>query len=342
MTKKPSKITLKDIAYQLNLSITTVSRVLSGRAREFRISKSTEERVLSTAKKSNFSPNKIASALRTRKTKTIGIIVPDISNPFFATIAQNIEFEARKADYAIILCDSSDSTSTEINCIDVLQNRDVDGLIISPVGKQKEHIKRLYDQNTPLVMVDRYFPNLKIPYVGTDNYKGAFEAVNYLIECGHQKIACIQGLTYSSTCRERLKGYKAALEAKDIPVDEALIKGDNFDIKNGYLSTKLLLKQTSIPTAIFAQSNLIALGVLSAIKEEGYKIPQDISMIAFDEQTYSEFLSTPLSTIKQRIEEIGQISVRLLLDQMEKGCSKNSESVLLPPIIIHRNSVRIL
>jgi len=342
MAKKAPKTTLKDIAKQLDLTATTVSRVLSGRAAKYRISKNTEEKVLSAAKKANFTPNQIARSLRIRKTYTIGLIVPDIANPFFSTIAQIIESEARKEDYAIILCDSSENTSIEIKCVDLLESRDVDGLIISPVGKENGHISNLFEKNRSIVLIDRYFPNLKIPFVASDNYRGAFEAVNHLIECGHNKIACIQGFVNTFTSQERLRGYKSALESKNIKVQDNFIKGNSFDMENGYLSTKLLLNQLCIPTAIFTHSNLIALGALSAIKEEGYKVPDDISIITFDDELYTASLSTPLSAVKQRSMEIGQIAVRMLMDQMEHGHPKTPERILLPTFIIHRDSVRII
>ena len=337
-----SKITLKDIAQKTNFSVTTVSRVLSGRASKFRISKKTEEIIFAAAKEENFTPNQIAMSLRTSKTYTIGLIIPDITNPFFANIAQQIEQEARNDNYAIILSNSSESTTNEIKSVQTLQNRDVDGFIISPVGKESEHIKSLYENNKPVVLIDRYFPGLTIPYVATDNYKGAFEAVSYLIKTGHKKIACIQGFEASLTSQERTRGYKDALKSGNIPVKNYFLQGEGFDIENGYLSTKLLLNQSNIPTAIFAQGNLIALGAISAMKEEGYKIPDDISLISFDDQPYAAYLSTPLTTIKQRSSEIGKIAIRMLLEQIEHGQPKESKSILLPPSMVFRDSVKII
>ena len=342
MIKKASRTTLKDIAKQLNLTATTVSRAISGQARKYRISKNTERKILAAVKEVDFTPNQIARSLRMRKTHTIGLVVPDIANSFFSTIAQIIESEARAEEYAIILCDSGENSSIEIQCIDVLENRGVDGFIISPVGKQSDHIMDLFEKNSPIVLIDRYFPDLEIPFVASDNYGGAFEAVNHLIECGHRKIACIQGYVDSFVSQERLRGYKAALQSKNITVQEDFIKGDGFGMKNGYLATKSLLHQLSIPTAIFAQSNLIALGALAAIKEEGYKVPDDISMIAFDDQPYMAFLSTALSTVKQQSQEIGRIAVQTLMAQIKHGHPKTPEQILLPCSIIHRDSVRII
>jgi LacI family transcriptional regulator len=339
MTKSNSKITLKMIAAELGTTATTVSRVVSGQARKYRISKETEKKIVAVAKKLGFTPNQIARSLRTRKTYTIGLIVPNIANPFFSTIAQIIESAARLNNYSIILCDSGENTSVEIKSVGILENR-VDGLIIAPVGKKDSHVKKVFERNLPIVLVDRYFPDLPISFVASNNYKGAFEAVSYLIECGHSKIACIQGLTDSFVSQERLRGYISALQSKKITVQNDLIKGNGFDVENGYLATKSLLTQQGIPTALFAQGNLIALGSLIAIKEEGYKVPDDISIIAFDDQPYLAFLSTPLSTIKQDSQKIGQIAVQMLLSQIKNGRPETNEKILLPCSIIHRNSVR--
>jgi len=337
-----SKKTLKSIADQLGFSVTTISRVLAGKARKYRISKNTEAKVLAVAENANFTPNQLARSLRLRKTNIIGVVIPDISNPFFSTIAQNIEFEARKLGYAIILCDSEENTAMEIASIELLKNRDVDGLIISPVGQESKHLKNLWEEGLPLVIVDRCFPNLKIPYVACDNYRGAYEAVSYLIRCGHRKIACIQGMLQTFPNEKRVRGYKEALQAHNIKVKKSFIVGDSFGAANGYLSMKLLLKQLSIPTAIFALSNLISLGALQAIREENLQIPKDISIISFDEQPYSEYLSPPMTTIKQQNAKMGQISVKLLIDQIASNALITKTGILLPTKLIKRASVRII
>ena len=340
MRQKRSKIRLKDIAAELGCSITTVSRVLSGRSEQYRISKGTQEKVIAAAKEKKFRFNNLARALRIQETYTIGLIVPDIANPFFSGVAQNIEVEARKLGYSIILCDSNEDETLEAESIEVLSSRQVSGLIISPVGQTSDHLQRLYDTNIPTVLIDRYFPNLSIPYVGTDNHKGAFQAVEYLLECGHRLIACLQGAINTFINKERLRGYKDALQKNGIAIEPLLVKGDGFGIESGYLSTKLLLNQSPIPTAILGFSNLITLGSLMALREENLKVPEDISIITFDEQSYSGYLS--LTTIKQRNEEMGQIAVKLLMGQFADKKNKPQGQILLPPSLIVRNSVRIL
>ncbi len=337
-----NNITLKTIARQLGISESTVSRVLNGKASKYRISKKTEQIILKTAKKLNFTPNPLARSLRLNKTDTIGLVIPDISNPFFSSIARNIEQEARKLGYSIILCDTEEDTKLEKDSLELLELRKVDGLIISPVGQTPDFIKKIYNNGMPIVIIDRYFPDLDIPYITSDNYKGAFEAISYLIENGHRIIACIQGLTHTSPNNERVRGYRDALIKNNIPVDETLIVGDSFGEQNGYLETKLLLKNEKNITAIFSVSNLISLGALRAIYEEGLKVPDDISIISFDDQPYSDYLATPMTTVTQKNKEMGQIAIKLLINQIESKIRFSSKSVILPTKLIKRKSVVLI
>ncbi len=245
--RKGRQTTLKSMADKFGISVSTVSRILSGKARQYRISKKTERKVRNEADRIGFAPDKIASALKLRKTHTFGLIIPDISNPFFAAIARHVEMEARKRDYFILLCDSQEDTQTEIDSIRLLQSRNIDGLIISPVGQIGRHLKELRDGGMPVVLVDRYFPKLNIPYVTSDNRLGAFEAVRYLIEQGHRKIACIKGLPDSSTSNDRVSGYREALKKHGLGVDASLILGDDFSEQNGYMETKILLQDGKRP-----------------------------------------------------------------------------------------------
>ena len=339
---KIQRITLHTIAKQVGVSATTVSRVLSGQAARYRISKSTEETVLQTAAELGYLPDQQTRGLRLSRTSIIGLIIPDTSNPFFASLARSIENEARKSGYSIMLCDSQDSTKLEVDSIQILQGRKVDGFIICPIGQEHHHLDRLRHDGVPMVVVDRYFPDLKCPYIVSDNYNGSLEAVNYFIQNGHRSIACIQGLLDTSVNDDRLRGYRDAHEMHSIPVNESLIVGDSFGERNGYIGAKLLLNRTSRPTAIFACSNLTSLGAWRAITEEGLNIPEDISMISFDDQPYSDYLSTPLTTVAQQATEMGQIAFRMLIDQVEGKSNNETDGIVLPTKLIIRESVKKL
>lgn len=340
--KSNSEVTLKSLSEKLSISVSTISRVLSGKADKYRISKTTQEKILNAASELNFSPNQIARGLRLQKTLTLGLIIPSISNPFFASIAQSIENEARKSGYSILISDSQENTEIEIETLNIMRSRKVDGIIVSSVGQNCDHLVKVYKSGFPLLVIDRYFPSSKIPYVGTDNFKGAYEGVELLIKSGHKKIACIQGLENSAPNNDRVKGYKKALLKYKIIINDNLIVGNDFSEQNGYIETKLLLQQDDRPTAIFACGNQISLGVIRAVRENKLKIPTDISLLTFDEHPYSEYLSPSLTTIAQQKEEIGQIAVRMLLNQIEGKPKGNSSGILLAPKVINRKSIKRL
>jgi LacI family transcriptional regulator len=342
MENKKSVKNIRELAAILNLSVTTVSRVLNGKADVYRISPVTSKRVMDVAREMNYFPNKIARGLKLERTDTLGLIIPDVANPFFASIAKTIELEARKNGYSLILCDSLDDIDTETELLQLLAGRKVDGIIIAPVGLGKSHIVNIQQAGIPLVVVDRYFPGSNIPYITSDNYKGAFKAVEHIILNGHKRIACIQGIRGISANTERVKGYEDAHLKYNIPFDHGLIVGDDFGEENGYIQTRILLNRKNRPTAIFALSNLISLGIIRALSETGLSIPDDISLVSFDEQPYSAFLASPMTTIEQRREEIGRMSVSVLLEIINNNGAQHDVNIMLEPRLIIRNSVKKL
>jgi len=335
-------MTLKDMAQQLGVSATTVSRVLSGQARQYRISKKTEAAVRRLAAEANFSPNRVARGLRLNKTESIGVVIPDVSNPFFAGIVRQIALGARNCGYSVIVCDSQETEELEIESLDLLRGRGVEGIVLCPVGRSAEHLLRFEEGDLPIVLADRYFPGLRLPFVASDNFGGAQEATAHLVHSGHQRIACLQGLVGTSPNEDRLRGYKEALRANQIALDEALIVGDSFGEQNGYIAVKLLLKTAHEFTAILAFSNLIALGAIRALSEEGLAIPADVSLVSFDDQPYSAYLAAPMTTVAQSSAEMGQIAVKLLFDRIHAPQRVVRGGILLPTSLVVRASVRTL
>jgi LacI family transcriptional regulator len=340
--KPTPSITMERMATQLGLSVTTVSRALDGQARRYRISRETEQKVRNLARSLGFAPNQLARGLRLKKTSTIGLVIPDVSNPFFAGIVRQIALGAREYRYSVIVCDSQESEDLEIESLELLCARGVEGIVLCPVGRSAEHLARFENGPLPIVLADRYFPGLRLPYVASDNFTGAKEATTHLIENGHRRIVCLQGLHGTSPNEDRLRGYKEALSARQIPVDEALIVGDNFGEQNGYITTKLLLTAINDFTAIFALSNLISLGVIRALAEEGLRIPDDISLVSFDDQPYSAHLAAPMTAVAQRYVEMGQIAVKLLFDRIQSPDRVGQGGILLPTNLVVRGSVRKL
>ncbi len=335
MTKQ--KINITDIAEKTGLSITTVSRVLNGKAQQYRIGKKSQQKIEEAAKEMHYIPNHFAANLRSGKSKTIALIVPSLVNPFFASIASEINAEIRKHGYITIISDSDENPEIEKIVLEQLSARNIEGLIIAPCGNQWEHIKNLYDTGLPVICIDRYFENLDLPYVSTDNYNGAYEATQFLIKNGHTTIACIQGVQESTPNRLRIKGFIDAMEKSGI--NDYCVVGDDFTLQNGYLETRLLLQQKNHPTAIFALSNTIAIGCMRALKEENIKIPADISLITFDEHPYLDFFSTPLSCVAQPVNDISKIATKFLFSKLNHKEIKINH-VLLKPEIKIRESIR--
>lgn len=331
--------TLKDIASIAGVSISTVSRVLNKNASKHRISRDTEKIVLKTAAELNYRPNQLARGLRVKKTQSIGLVLPDISNPFFSYVGRSIQRMAHQNGYSLIICDTDEDLALEIEHLNLLRSKGVDGLIIMPVGQKFTHLQAIVDDGMPLVLIDRCFEELNCSSVVIDNYLGSRSAMEHMIACGHRRIAFIQGLPNTYTNTGRLNGYLDALSAYGIPVDEKLIVGKDFRRENGYIETKFLLNLEPRPTAIFSTSDLITLGALQAISEEGLQIPQDISLVAFDDVDFAPYLICSLTTVAQPKEHMGEMAVKILIEYMKNPSKKSIQRIILKPKLIIRNSV---
>ena len=332
--------TLKDIAQKSGISVSIVSRVLNKKGAKYRISKETEKLVLKTARELNYRPNQLARGLRLRKTHTIGLVAPDISNPFFALIIKTAEGVAHLLGYTLVVCDSDENSQLEVEHVGLLQAKGVYGLVVLPIGKKHAHLDAAIAAGMPLVTADRSFPDLRASSVVIDNYAGAREAVEHLVDHGHSRNAIIQGLRETITSRERLRGYLDVLAKYNIPVDDGLMVGNDIRRENGYVETTLLLRSSHPPTAIFTTSDLITLGALQAISEQGLEVPRDISIVAFDDVESAEFFRCPITAVSQPRESIGEVAVKLLTDHIrDQRGSHEVKSIVLKPTLIIRESV---
>ena len=332
-------VRLVDIAKKTGYSVSTVSRALHGESSDYKISQKTKEEIQSVADNLGYKTNKLARSLKLQKSHEIGVVVPDILNPFFATLTKSISKEIRNIGYTLMLYDSDEDTNLEKEDLVHLLERRVAGFIIAPVGKYSDHIQQLIASKIPIILVDRILKDPMIDTVCVDNYKGSCLAVEHLINEGHRKIAFIQGLQGTITNEQRLRGYKETLARYQIKVSSKYIVGDDFRILNGYLQTKTLLKYKDPPTAIYAAGDLIALGCIQAINEENLKIPRDISLVTFDDPRYFAHLSPPLTAVRQPVTEMGIITVKLLLDRINNRNIEQNNIQLNPKLIV-RNSVK--
>jgi len=334
------KVNINDIAIKTGLSITTVSRVLNGKAKEYRIGKKSQEKIYEAAKELNYRPNQFAANLRSGKSNTIALIIPSLNNPFFAYLTSSLNAEIRKFGYSTMISDSDENLEIEKMELEQMMSWNIDGLIIAPCGYEWNHLKQMHDSGLPIVCIDRYFEDLDIPFVSTDNYDGAYNATKHLIDYGHTSIACIQGVQHSTPNKLRVKGFKDAIEKSGI--NDYIVTGDDFSLQNGYLETQLLLHQKKIPTAIFALSNTIALGCMKALKEMNIRIPEDISLITFDDHPYLEYLETPLSCIAQPVSDISKIAIKFLFSQISKETNKIKQVLLKPQMKLKKSVRRII
>jgi LacI family transcriptional regulator len=331
-------VTLSDVARKAGVSMSTVSRVLNHKGEDYRISADTQERIFAAAEELRYRPNYLARGLRLKKTNTLGLITPDVTNPFFAHIVKCIQEVAHSLGYGLLVCNTDEDLDLELEHIDLLFQKRVEGLIAMPVGQRFDHFQEWLDRGRPLVLLDRFFDQVEASSVVVDNYGGAREAVEYLISLGHRRIAIIQGLPDTYTSVERLRGYKDALAAHSLPVDEDLIVGGDFRRETGYVETKLVLQLSDPPTALFPTSDLITLGALQAIEEEGLSIPGDVSLVAFDDFDFAPFLKCPLTAVQQPKEMMGEMAVRLLVDQLQNGGGHGKRMMLKPKIVIRESA----
>ena len=310
--------TLKDVAAKAGVHPSTVSRVLRG-SENIPISEATRHKILQAAGELKYQPDQRARALRLGKSETIGLLIPDISNPFFAKIAKSIEQQSYAAGYTLVVCDTNENQEKEIHFVKNLISRGIDGLIIAPVQDSSDHLIELKEKNYPFVLIDRYFENLETNAVISDNEEAAFNAVAHLANLGHKRIAFLTARHNIYTIQKRLNGYKRAVEKFNLCSDPHLIGGDGFTFENGYASALSLLSEPDMPSALLISGNMITLGAFKAILSRGLTIPGDISIIGFTDNLISPFLPCPLTTVSHPLKEMGSKAFLLLLEHVKSN-----------------------
>ncbi|WP_145258077.1 LacI family DNA-binding transcriptional regulator [Planctomycetes bacterium Pan216] len=331
--------TLKQIAEAVGVSMATASRALNGKWRDYRISEETALAVQEAARKLKFSPNRVAQSLRSQRTNSIGVLVPDIGNPFFAAIAREVTRLARKRGYAVLLAESLEQTPAEEEILQHLLARRIEGLLICPVGASLAHLEPLVHGDMPAVQVDRCILDLELTSVTSDHREGARHAMETLIGQGHTQIGCLQGQPGTLPNEERLAGCREAFKKAKLPFDEEWILGEDFGKDSGLRAASRLLGERPEVSALFAFSNQIALGALEAARVLGRTIPDDLSLIAFDESPYAPFLATPLSTVRQDVAGLGRIAADALFDQIDSTSRARLKRYRVPTELIVRASI---
>lgn len=333
------KTTLADIAEKTGYSIATISRVLNGKSDTYRISDEASAAIINEAKRSSYVNPSAAQRLRKNKTKTIGIILPSITIPFFAGISDTIITEVKRRGYTAIITVTLENYLEQESCLSALMARKVEGIIAAPCGNDPRLFENINNDMVPVVFVDRFFMDSKISHITSSNHKGAVDATKMLINNGHKRIVCIQGDENSIPNKQRVEGYTSAMKSSNLE-EYTMVMGDSFSIQNGYLETRLLLvNDENRPTAIFALSYTIVLGVMKAIQESGLKIGSDISIISFDDNTCLDYIAPPITRVRQPVEELGKLATKVLFEHIDNPNSKTTK-LELTTRIISGNSVR--
>jgi len=326
-------ITLKMVAEKAGVSVNTASRAINNKSD---INEETKKKVLKIAQELGYVQNATAVALRTRKTRTIGVVIADNRNPFYAEVLNGMEEAARGKNYHIILANTQRDYKKEEEAINLLRAKRVDGLLIAPVQDRDDDIKKLIEANIPFVIVGRDFENIEVDAVYNDEVKGGFLATEYLIKKGHKRIALIDGYLYKSPAKGRLEGYKKALNKYKISLDESLISVGDINIENGYERTKQMLGKNLDFTAIFAYNDMMAFGSMQAIKEKGLRIPEDIGLVGYDDIPFSSLMNPALTTVKLKKQELGVESVKLLFSRINGGRKKTKKVMLDVELIVRK------
>ena len=309
--------TLKDIARATGLSTTTVSLVLNGKPH--RISKEKCRLIKETAKKMDYHPNRLAVGLIKHETKTVGLILPDITNVFFSEVAKGLEDVLQEHGYHLLLCNSNDRHERELSAIRMMNNQMVDGLIIvmssETVGeKEKKTFAALKSMKRPVVLIDCFNESGGFSTISIDNFKASYIAVEYLVSLGHRRIACICGPLGLKTNDDRLRGYTAALADSGIPFEKALIYQGDFRYQSGYDAIPVLLPKK--PTAVLCLNDMMAYGAMNALTNQGIRVPEDVSVMGFDDIFFSQITSVPLTVIRQPAYDMGKKAGHVLLSAL--------------------------
>lgn len=320
-------ITIKEVAEKARVSITTVSHVIN--QTRF-VSEELSDRVYSAMRELDYQPNILARSLRSGRTKTIGLVIPDISNLFFAEISRKIEDKGFELGYNVILCNTDEDISKEQRYINVLISKQVDGIIFFSTCGSSGITKNLIESELPLVVADRETVGIDADVVLIDNEKGGFEATRYLISLGHKKVACISGPSLITPSAQRVAGYMEALREADIPFNEAFLRMGNFRFEGGKAEMIKLLTLPNPPTAVFVCNDMMAVGAILAINSSGKRVPGDFSIVGFDNTTLSNFIYPPLTTVSQPIREMADLIVELLIEKINIKENQKRDKELLP------------
>jgi LacI family transcriptional regulator len=327
--------TIKDVARHAGVSTMTVSRVVnsSGYASE-----ETRARVGQAIAELGYVPNAVARHLRSKRTRTVALVLSDITNPFFTTIARGVEDVAAEHDFAVMFCNTDESELEENKYLQMLIERQIDGVLLVPSGSSPEPFRLLRSHNVPVVVLDRRVPSPSVDQVRSDSEAGAYQLVGHLLELGHTRIAMLSGQRSITTSADRIAGYERALTEARIDVDPALICDAGLAVEVGSAMARQVLATRPRPTAIFAANNFIAFGAIRAIRQIGLRVPEDVSLVCFDDVPDEWVIDPFMTCIVQDAYAMGRKAAELLLTRLTSNRPAKPRSIVLPVRFVVRRS----
>jgi LacI family transcriptional regulator len=330
-----SRTTISDVAKEAGVSTMTVSRVLNGRGE---ISQETRERVQSVIDRLNYRPNSLARNLKTQRTHTIGLIVPDITNPFFPELVRGAEDTAAEEGFAVILCNTIRNPEREQKALELLEDKRVDGLILCSSGLSDEVLVPLLKQHPAVVVFDRILDKTIAGSVKIDDVYGAISATNHLLQIGRRRLALLAGPTYYLGSEQRRYGFRVALETRGFKFDPEFEIACEPDEVGGLEATKLLLQKHPKIDGIFCFNDLVALGALDACNELRIKVPEHVALVGFDDIRLASLTTPQLSTLHVDKLKLGRVMVQMLLERIKDGVAATSEEVIRPQLIVRQSA----
>ena len=337
-------ITIRDIAKFAGVSVGTASKVINNQGN---VKEALRFRVTAVVDKFNYRPSSIARGMKINRTKTIGLIIPKISNTFYVKVIELIEKEVNSRNYTLVLGNSSEHIEREINCLKTFSNMRVDGLILASTGlnqaaRIQKELGTFQSLGIPVLLISRMLPGIDADTVELENQKGAFQATRYLIEKGHKRIGMISSSSHTSAARQRIKGYMRALEKYKLPHESPLVHMGGLSSDSGYVIMNQLLSLPERPSAVFVGSNFQLLGTLRAIKTQGIRIPEDISLICFDDTEWSAFSAPPLTAIEANTQAFSKKAVDLIFERIDGTYAGKSRHLQISTQLVVRESVKKL
>lgn len=327
-------VTIKDVAREAGVSLGTASQALRGRPS---VREETRRRVTAVAARLRYQPSAPARSLVTRRTHAVGLIISDIANPFFIRAVRAVEDLSHRAGCNVMLCNTDEDPAKEAQYLRVLTEKRVDGILLASAGATRAAIREVRHQGIPLVLFDRTLAGAGLPSVTVDGVAGGRLAAEHLLGLGHRRLAIIHGPCARSTGRQRLAGYLEALRGAGREPDPALIREGNFKADSGQELARCLLALPHPPTALFCTNNLMTVGALRTLQERRVRIPEQLSLVGYDDLEWWTLTHPPLTTVGQPAYELGEEAMRLLLRQMEQPGGRAQHLVLKPELIVRES-----